>query len=322
MTATCVLLLVGRGQLDLDDPVCAYWPEFAAHDKEGVLIRHAVSHLAGVPGLETPVSVEEATDDLRMAELVAAQAAIASPGETLCYHALTFGWLCGELVRRVDGQSVGRFFAEEIASPLGLEAWIGLPEREEPRVAVVERAEGFGVGETADDAAPKLVRDDVGWSIWANPPRFADDVLAANLRRWRAAEVPASNGVATARSLARLYGCLARGGEIDGVRLLAPEAVELGRRRLSEGRDPYLDAPLAFGLGYMLQSDGYDPAASALGPPADAFGHPGAGGSVHGAWPTLRTGFSYATNLVQNLGSSDARGASLLGALHEVVAGR
>jgi len=313
LVATCLLLLLERGALELDAPVSRYWPEFAAQGKQDILVRHVVSHRAGLPGLLTPVSVEEATDDVRMAQLLAGQPPLVPPGSKPCYHAMTFGWLCGELIRRVDGRSVGRFLREEIAGPLDLELWIGLPDREEHRVAVLERSDAFA-GEHASAVGDRDA-DPIGWSIWSNPPRFSGGELAANARRWHAAEIPATNGIVAARSLARLYGCLACGGELDGVRLLAPETIAEGRRCLSRGHDPYLDAPVAFGTGFKVQTH-----EMGLGPAADAFGHAGAGGSVHGAWPRLRTGFSYAPNLLLGLGAADPRAAALLSALHTSVA--
>jgi CubicO group peptidase (beta-lactamase class C family) len=314
LVATCLLLLLERGQLELEAPVCRYWPEFAAAGKEGILVRDVVSHRAGLPGLLTPVSVEEATDDVRMARLLAAQAPIAAPGAGPRYHAMTFGWLCGELVRRVDGRSVGSFLREEITEQLGLDVWIGLPEQHEPRVAAIERAAGFG-GEESGMVVGREV-DEVAWSIWSNPPRFAGGELAANRRRWHAAEIPATNAIVSARSLARLYGCLACGGELDGVRLLAPETLVEGARCLARGDDPYLDE-VAFATGFQVQTS-----EMGLGPAADAFGHAGAGGSVHGAWPDLRVGFSYAPNVLASLGATDPRAQALLDALHGAVVSR
>lgn len=314
LVAACLLLLIERGQLDLDRAVAEYWPEFAAGGKEQILVRHVVAHQAGLPGLTTPVTADEATDDRRMAELLALQPAVCAPGTRVYYHAMTFGWLCGELVRRVDGRSVGRFFDDEIAEPLGLEAWIGLPSGYHSRVAVLERGAGFGTQRR--DAQASLDRDPLAWSIWANPPRFSTAELPANTRRWREAEVPASNGIATARSLARLYGCLACGGEIDGMRLLAPRTIELGSSLLSRAMEPYLEVPVAFGVGFALQTE-----ALPFGPPAVAFGHRGAGGSVHGAWPQLRTGFSYITRDLRESDGEDPRSAALMRALHHALAG-
>jgi CubicO group peptidase (beta-lactamase class C family) len=312
LVATCLLLELDRGVLDLDSPVCAYWPEFAAHGKQEVLVRHVVAHQAGLPGLSTPVTIEQATDPVRMARLIADQTPIAPPGTWQAYHAMTFGWLCGEVIRRVDGRSVGRVLREEVADPLGLDVWVGLPADQESRVAVIEPGQAFG----ASTARRSATLDAVGRSIWANPPRFSEDGLAANIRLWHGAEVPSTSGIGTARSIARLYGCLARGGELDGVTIASPAALRTARRCLARGHDPYLDAPMAFGVGFQLQTE-----RAPFGKATDGFGHPGAGGSVHGAWPSLRTGFSYGTNRLGALAAPDPRAQALLGALHEAVAG-
>lgn len=309
LVATCLTLLIDRGLLDLDEPVSSYWPEFAAQGKESVLVRDVVSHQAGLPGLVVPVSIRDATDDVRMAELLAAQRQVPR-AQGPRYHALTFGWLCGELIRRVDGRSVGRLLHEDIARPLGLEIWIGLPDDQESRVAFLERDSGFGerVVAAARDS------DGVAWSVWSNPPRFGDDGLAANLPIWHAAEIPATSGIVAARSLARLYGCLACGGEIDGERVLSSKALETARQPLAAGVEPDLGISLAFGTGFELQT-----ADRRLGPPSDAFGHTGAGGSVHGAWPSQGVGFSYAPNLLSDLAGPDPRAEDLLTELHAAV---
>ena len=311
LVATCMLLLVERGKLDLDAPVAQYWPEFAAHGKDAILVRHVLSHQAGMPGVVTPVTSEEARDDGRMARLLAAQAPIAPPGAIVTYHVLTYGWLCGELVRRVDGRSIGRFLREEVAEPLGLDVWIGLPEAQESRVAVLEQTAGFGTEEEAPPPAggqdALSERERILWSI-DNP---SGSLAVANSRAERAAEVPAANGLATARALARLYGCLARGGEIDGVRLLRPATAALAGRCIARGHDPYHDRPIAYAAGFHLNPDG------GLGPRDDAYGHCGAGGSTHGCWPGLRTGFSFTTNLLD--GPVKPRGPALLAALHDAV---
>ncbi|HET8815038.1 MAG TPA: serine hydrolase domain-containing protein [Solirubrobacterales bacterium] len=314
LVATCMALLVERGQLALDVPVRDYWPEFGVEGKERILVGDVLTHEAGLPGLDTPVTVEEATDALRMAQLVAAQRPSSAPGAGPRYHAMTFGWICGELVRRVDGRSVGRFLHEEVAEPLGLEVWIGLPASRQEDVAFLERGPGF-VREQSEIVLDREA-DPLAWSIWSNPPRFSDGELAANLRVWRAAEVPATSGIVAARSLARLYGCLARGGEIDGVRLLKSETLDRMRGRLARGEDPYL-GEVAFAAGFEVQTPKMP-----LGPAEDAFGHAGAGGSVHGAWPGLRTGFSYAPNLLDSVGEADPRAVTLLDALHDAVISR
>jgi CubicO group peptidase (beta-lactamase class C family) len=313
IVAICMLLLIERGQIDLHAPVCDYWPEFAAVGKQGILVRDVLCHEAGLPGLLTPVNIEEATDDLRMAKLLAAQRPIAEPASGPRYHAVTFGWLCGELLRRIDGRSIGTFLREEIAQPLGLDVWIGLPHAYEPRVAFLERDAAFA----KEQSNVVLTResDEVAWSIWSNPPRFAEGELAGNMPIWHQAEIPATNGIVSARSLARLYGCLALGGELDGVRLLRPETIQEAQRCLARGMDPILDELLAFGTGFELQTE-----EQRFGPAASAFGHTGAGGSVHGAWPRMRTGFSYTPNLLASLEAIDPRAQALLRALHSAVA--
>jgi CubicO group peptidase (beta-lactamase class C family) len=307
--AVCLLLLLERGGLELEAPVARYWPEFG---KESVLVRDVVSHTARLPGIDTEVGADAWPDFARMTALLAAQGQSEDARAGFCYHALTYGWLAGELVRRADGRSVGRFFAEEVAGPLGLELWIGLPEEQEPRVSTLEVHESWP---SRPHLAPEsLAADALARSIWGNPPAFAREALPWNRRDYRASEIPGANAVGTARSIARLYGCLARGGELAGVRLLAEATVRLGRTELSRGWEPVLDVPMAFGVGFQLQTEDRP-----FGPAADGFGHGGAGGSIHGAWPGQRVGFSYCMNVMRDDEDENGRGAALLRALHEAV---
>lgn len=306
LVAVCLLLLVERGLLSLDAPVSRYWPEFSAGGKERVLVRHVVSHEAGLPGLLPPVSASEILDGRRMADRLASATPVWAPGTHLAYHALTFGWLCAELVRRIDGRSLGAFFADEVARPLGLDLWIGLPPELEHRVAVLRRADGYGVTVLGEEPEP-LLSALYGCLL---------DTFAWNDAAWHRAEIPAANAIGTARSMARLYGCLAAGGELDGRRLLSPETVRLGRAELSRGACAVTRRPYAFGVGFELQTE-----LGALGPPPNAFGHTGSGGSRHGAWPDCRVGFSFAMRELRSE-ESDDRGRRILGALHEAVAPR
>jgi CubicO group peptidase (beta-lactamase class C family) len=301
LVAACMLLLLDRGRLELDVPVYEYWPEFAAAGKEGVLVRDVVAHTARLPGLETPVTWQEATDSNRMAALLAQQAQSSDPRAAATYHALTYGWLCGEIVRRVDGRSIGRFFADEIAQPLDLELWIGLPERFEPRVATVELSPTWDSSEQAEIAEDPLLR-----SI-ANPVRYQPGSFPWNERRWRAAEIPGANAIGTARSIAHFYDNLHR--------LLSPETLERARLPLSRTQDTLLGRPTAFGVGFQLQTS-----ERPLGPPAGAFGHGGSGGSMHGCWPDQGVAFSYAMNSMRN-DEADIRARALLDALYGVVGG-
>jgi CubicO group peptidase (beta-lactamase class C family) len=287
LVAMCMLLLIERGQLELDAAVSGYWPEFRHRD---VLVRHVVSHTAGLPGLRPPPRAEDLLDPERMAERLASEPPIWPAGERLAYHALTFGWLCGELVRRIDGRTVGRFFAEEFARPLDLELWIGLPAEVEPRVARLERAPGYRVAGEPGPLLEALYGPMLHRFVW-NEPAF------------HAVEIPAANAIGTARSVALLYGRLEK--------VLRPETIDLGRTELSRGLCAVTDFPYAFGVGFELQTE-----RRSLGPPADAFGHSGSGGSAHGSWPDERVGFSYIPTELRS-SETDDRARRLLAELYD-----
>ncbi len=310
LVATCVLRLIEQGALRLDDRVCEHWPEFAANGKRDVLVRHLMSHTAGLPGIRARVSAEDAADPRRVASMLASQELFWPAGERLCYHPLTYGWLCGELVQRVCGRSLGRYLREEITGPLDLEAWIGVPPRLLDRVAQSELDPawaGVPVDEPAGDISPRDVAD-----IWLNPDLFEPD-LRWNTRSWRTAEIPGAGAIATARGMATHYGILALGGTAEGHRILSPASIAAGQELLAEGIDPCDGEEIRVGTGWLLRNSEGN-----FGPAARAFGHGGAGGSVHGAWPEERTGFSYVMNLMRD-DDGDERGASLLRALHRCI---
>lgn len=307
LAAACVLRLIETGHVDVDRAVADYWPAFGVGDKERVLVRHALSHRAGVPGLRAPVTVADLCDDAGMEARVAAEPLFRDPEAFHCYHALTIGWIMGGIVRHVTGRSIGRMFAEEIAGPLGLDAFIGLPEANEPRMGQIV----LGAGMVAD--APPPV-DPTARAIWGNPPLFGEP-LAWNTRALHAAEIPGAGGIATARAMARFYGCLVLGGEIDGVRILEPATVALGREERSRFTDPYIPERMAYGLGWAIQTP-----QMRFGPAPDAFGHSGAGGSIHGGWPSTGTGFSY-TMSEMRVDPDDLRSRAVLDALFDVVGG-
>jgi CubicO group peptidase (beta-lactamase class C family) len=285
--ATALLLLLERGQIHLDDPVARYWPEFGAAGKEGVLVRHVLAHTAGVPGLRPPFTAEQLLDQEALAERLAAEPAFWPPGTRLTYHAHTFGVICEELIRRIDGRSAGGFVADELAGPLGLEFWIGLPAEVEPRVARLVAAPGFGHTYLGEEPEPLL---DAIYGIGRLD--FNDPCV-------HRAEIPATNGVGSARALARLFGSpLLQNASIE----------ELSRGNCAVTRRPY-----AFGQGFELWTE-----LGRLGPARDAFGHTGSGGSTHGAWPSLHTGFSYTPSELRSE-SDDNRGPALLRTLHAFV---
>jgi CubicO group peptidase (beta-lactamase class C family) len=307
LVATLLLSAVERGQLDLDSPVAGYWPEFAAAGKRSITVAEMASHRAGLPGVAKPLTAAALADPGGLAAALAAQAPLTDPGRP-CYHALTYGWLCGELLRRVDGRGMGALVFDELAAPLGgLELAIGLRPGDplSARLARLRRAPGYRLSAyLGGDPDPRL---DL---VYGNPPLAGE---AWNDPALLAPAVPAVNAVATARAMATLYGRLVDGGGVP----LRPESLDLGTRAVAEGDDPLSGRPLRFGpTGFELAGT-----PSALGPPADAFGHTGAGGSSHGAWPSLRTGFSY---LTADLRSEDAdgRAAALLAVLHEAVLAR
>ncbi|WP_031514332.1 serine hydrolase domain-containing protein [Streptomyces sp. NRRL F-5123] len=316
VAAACLLLLHQRGQLDLDAPVGAYWPAFKARGKERVTVRDVLAHRAGVPALDEPLTPQQALDGASGPRAVAAQQPLFTPGREHGYHAQTFSWLTGELVLRASGRTIGRFTAEEIARPLGLDLWIGLPD---------ERA--GQVGAIADVAAPEPA---VSGVLRSRPKRSVHDAYAdpASLTRrafaaitplpdendpaYRAGELAASGGIATARSLARFYAALV--GEVDGgPRLFAPATVTAARTPESDGPDRVLVVNTLFGLGYML----HGPAAPMLGP--GSFGHPGRGGSLAFADPDTGTGFGYVTNGMQRNVTADPRAQALVRALRECI---
>jgi CubicO group peptidase (beta-lactamase class C family) len=291
MTALAALRLVESGALDLDRPVSAYWPEFAAAGKEDLPVHMLFSHRAGLAAIRETLPFEALFDWQAMTGALAAEEPWWPAGTSHGYHAVTFGWLVGELVRRVTGRSLGTYFAEEIAGPLGLDFHIGLAAGEDARVATLgplslEEAPG-------EPSLAQIILADmesVTARAFTNPPSLLMPETV-NSRQWRGAEIPGANGHSDARSLARVYGALAVGGDLDGVHVLAPAIRERAREVESDGEDLVLKVNSRFGLGFMLPHDGMR-----LGPNAGAFGHPGAGGSLGFADPEARVGFGYIMN--------------------------
>ncbi len=311
LTALCMAMLIDRGLLKLEDPVCLHWPEFAAQGKQAVTVAEVLSHRGRLPGVRTTVSLPDILDPRAMAALLADQPQESDPRAEFIYHRLTYGWLCDGLIRRVDGRSVGRFFAQEVAKPLGLELWIGLPAELESRVAVLQYGPDWGQSVFGRPDSDPFAGDELWTSIWKNPLLYPAGDLPWNLPALHAAEMAGANAIGTVRSIARLYGALARGGEIDGVRIISPETLALVHTPLASGLHPYTKEPMAFGAGFALQTE-----AAEYGPPSAAFGHGGMGGSTHGAWPEEHVGFSYAMNELRDDPAGDERARSLLDALY------
>ena len=290
IVATCAHRLVDQGRLDLDAPVAKYWPEFAQQGKEKIPVRYILSHQAGLPALREPLPAGSAFKWEVMTEALAKEEPWWEPGKKHGYHAFTFGWLIGEVIRRVTGKSVGTYFREEIAGPLGLDFHIGLAPEDDARTAEVISPEPPEPGET--NFVMEMLRDpqSMPFKVLANPPDlFVPGVV--NTRDWRGAEIPAANGHRNARAVARLYGALARGGELDGVRILSEEAIERATVEQVSGRDEVMGLNLRVALGFVLTSPD-----ARLGPNPRAFGHSGAGGSLGFADPDAKVGFGYAMN--------------------------
>jgi CubicO group peptidase (beta-lactamase class C family) len=243
VTSLAALMLVDRGQLELDAPVARYWPEFAASGKQDVLVRHFMSHSSGVSGLDQPAVIEDLYDWEKATSRMAAQAPWWQPGAAAGYHALNYGHLVGELVRRISGKSLKQFVAEEIAGPLGADFQIGAAEGDWGRIAPVVPPPPLPIDLAAMDPTSPAVRTLTGPFI---------DAEVANTPGWRHADLGAVNGHGNARSVARVMSVVARGGEVDGVRLLGQETIDLIFRDQFNEVDLVLGVPLRRGIGFGL----------------------------------------------------------------------
>jgi len=314
MTALCAHRLVAEGRLDLDAPVAEYWPEFAEADKETIPVRSLLGHRAGLAAVRHLLPGEALYDWNAMCAALAAEMPWWTPGTAHGYHAVTFGWLVGEVVRRITGRSLGTYFRQEIAAPLSLDFHIGLPAGEHARCAEMSGVP-MPAGEEEAGLATVIMIDPEGLAARAfmNPPSVA---LGVNNAAWRSAEIPGANGHGAARDLARVYGTLARGGDQDGVHLLDPAGIARCREEQSHGPDLVLPISTRFGLGFMLPQDRAD---ARFGPSPRAFGHPGAGGSVGFADPDARVGFGYVMNRMGPHILLDPRATALIDSVYAAL---
>ncbi|MEU9853544.1 serine hydrolase domain-containing protein [Streptomyces sp. NPDC047974] len=317
-TATAVHMLVERGLLDLDAPVASYWPEFAANGKAGIPVRWLLSHQAGLASIDEPLPVADALAWDPMTVALAAQRPQWIPGAAHGYHGRTWGWLVGEVIRRVSGRTPGRFFADEIAAPLGLDFHIGLPASERARVSrMAYRGPSADLTAVPAEAVPEELREQV--AAWRDPDSLGNRAFAVtdpaaidfDSPEVQAAELPSSNGIGTAHSLARMYAATI--GEVDGVRLLTPTTLAAATQEQANGKDRVMLRPSRFGAGYMLPTHGNP----MTGP--NAFGHSGRGGSLAFADPDHGLAFGYVMNHIVG-GSDDERAAALVEAVRKSVA--
>jgi CubicO group peptidase (beta-lactamase class C family) len=320
--ALCLMRLAERGLVDLDAPVVDYWPEYGAHGKEGTLVRAFLDHEAGVPDVDTRLTLDEACAWDPVIRALESQRPLWNPGTRYLYHGLMSGFLIGEIVRRVTGRTIGRYFADEIAGPLGLSSWIGLPASLEPRVAPMIETDPVDPVETIDAAyasfldslspeeqstvSPqtlgeyrRLLEEPVAThTIGGSFPKLVGEDELHNTPQVHAAEFPATNLISDARSLARMYAAAI--GEVDGVRLLRPETVDAIMAHRPSSTPFGLPDELAriprltrspFARGFWRLSETTTPA---VGP--RSFGHPGAGGSLGGADPDSGLAYGYVMN--------------------------
>ena len=300
IASICIAMLVDAGELAYTDRVADHWPEFAAGGKGDITVEQMLSHQAGLIDLQPPLEYDEIVAVTPAIESLARQRPIWTPGTALGYHAITFGWLAGELLARVDGRRINQFVQDEIVRPLGAEFWIGLPESEEHRVSTLEVAPA-----PTDPVALRRMqdmyrRDAFGYRALAlgGKLRMAPE-NHFNRRDLHATEMPAANGITTARSLARIYAATI--GEVDGVRLLSRDAMNAARTERVYADDLTLLMPSRFGAGFWLHEPGTPMIQDG------SFGHSGAGGSLGFANPELGIGYGYVMNQMGGGVTSDPR---------------
>lgn len=301
LASLCVAMLVDRGLLSYEQTMASVWPEFAASGKEDLTVGEVLSHQGGLSGASTKLALRDFADHPAMAALLAGQTPLFEKGQS-GYHAITHGFLTGELLRRVDGRTLGTFFADEIAKPLSADAWIGLPETEDPRVAeMIPASPGVPVTLPPHPAARAAL---------ANPPLSAK---AANERWWRGAEIPSVNAQTNARALANIYAMLANGGKAEGRVYLRPETIEEATRKRVHTKDLVLGIPMRWAAG-LSRNDGIT-----WGKNRNVYGHSGWGGSFGCADPDAKLGIGYAMNKMYPNLRGDPRSLALLGALYECL---
>lgn len=311
-TALCAHILAARGLLDLDAPVVRYWPEFGQAGKDAITVKMLLNHTAGVVGVRGPLPAGAFYDWELITNRIAAEAPFWQPGTRHGYHAFSFGWLVGEVVRRISGKTVGTFFRDEVAGPLGLDFWIGLPEAIAPRVAPIIPGDPPPPGAPS----PQL------------PPLFMPALLNSggfyfNAREAHAAEIPAAGGITNARGLAGIYAPLACGGSLGGVQFVDGDTLaRMGAVSAASEEDAVLLLPLRYSLGFWKAVDHrrLPPARQAsLIISEEAFGHPGAGGSIGFADPRAELAFGYTMNRMGPGGGLNPRGQSLVDAAYRAL---
>ncbi len=312
VTAVCANKLIEEGRLDPDAPIAEYWPEFAANGKGHITVRWGLSHQAGLAEVQGDLTLDDVVAWDPVVAAIAAQPTVWEPGTTHGYHTRSYGWINGELIRRITGMSPGQYFAHEIARPLGLEFYIGVPEELDERVATLYPAVHDAETQALIDAVMSDQSSLMG-RVMSGPSGLFGYNNMWNTRQMRVAEMPSSNGHGDARSLARMYAaCMT---EVDGVRLLADDTVQRATEMQCDGPDCVIGQPLSIGLGFMLASTFPGP----VGP--RTFGHSGAGGSVAFADPDRGLTFAYVMNQMKlSMTHLDPRPEALVTATYDSLA--
>lgn len=304
---TLGLMLVDRGQLDLDAPVARYWPEFGQNGKESVLVRHFFDHRCGVSYVDADLQEGDLYDWDTMVAAIEQTSPNFPPGSRECYLNMTHGYLLGELFRRVNGgRRIARFLREELSGPLDLDWQFALSEADIARTARVYQKTPAGIMDLVKS------NPDTVFARSMKGFRLDEDF---NTRAWRTAEIGSGSIHGNARSLARMWAALVRGGELDSVRIMRPEIAALAHQEVVRGRDEILDVDIRFSTGYELNC----PPAHPMGPNPDAFGFWGAGGVFGFADPASRLSFGYAPNYMHPRLELGPRGTPLVDAAVESV---
>ena len=309
MASLALAILFDEGFIDYDEKVTTYWPEFGAEGKQDVTVGQLLSHQAGLCGVETKLEVEDLYDFDKMVNLLAAQKPLWEPGTAVGYHAITWGYFPGELVRRITGKTLGQYFREKIAEPLGADFYIGLPDSEMSRCGIL-------IGPNRARKKPRLT--DVLEMPELYPISLQNPSIApyrdASSDVWRRAEIAAANGQGNARGIATVYAALANGGALGDAKIISPEAIaEATKLEVDGDVDLVVGVPVRRARGFMLNTDG------AYGPFEDSFGHGGAGGSSGFADPHNNVGFGYAMNQMQPDAVATPRSMKLIDSLYQCI---
>jgi len=309
MGALAAAILADEGLLDYHNRVVSYWPEFGAEGKSEVTVEQLLSHQAGLCGVSEKLSIEDLYNWDKMVGLLARQKPHWKPGTASGYHAVTWGYLAGELVKRINGKTLGTYFNEKVAGPLGADFFIGLPDSEMHRVGDMIGPNRGRVPQKKIDSPAQM------------PPLYPISLLNPNIRPykdassypWRKAEIAAANGQANARGIARIYGALANGGQMDGIRIISKKGIETAVQEQIRGIDLVTGRYMRFARGFSLNSE------ESYGPNDSSFGHAGAGGSVGFADPENNIGVGYAMNQMQINQDDESRAGLLIKATYDCL---